>query len=73
MSEEDLWERAAACVQAAQASEDAKMRVILTCLGNFWIGLIHKRPDEIDHVTALTIAEVAQAQAELIEMRPTFH
>jgi hypothetical protein len=73
MSEDDLWERAAACVQAATATEDAKMRTVLTHLGNFWIGLMHKKPNEIDHHTAITIAEVARAQAELIETQPTFH
>ena len=30
MSEEDLLERAAACVQAAQATQDVKMCVVLT-------------------------------------------
>lgn len=73
MSEEDLWEKAAACVQAAHATPDLKMRAVLTCLGNYWISLLHNKPDEIDHDTALTIAEVARAQAELIETQPTFH
>jgi hypothetical protein len=73
MSEDDLWERAADCVQAVQATQDAKMRTVLTYLEKFWIGLVHKKPDKIDHDTALTIAEVARVQTELIRTRPTFH
>jgi hypothetical protein len=73
MFEDDLWERAAACIQAAQATQDLKMRAVLTCLGNFWIGLIYKKPHGIDHGTALSIAEVARVQAELIGTQPTFH
>jgi hypothetical protein len=48
------------------------MRTILTYLGNFWICLIHT-PYAIDDDMALTIAELARAQAELIGRRPTFH
>jgi len=73
MSEEDLWEQAAACVQAAQATPDLKIRAVLTGLGNFWIGLLHTKSGELDPATAITIAEVARAQAELIETHPTFH
>ena len=73
MFEDELWERAAACIQAAQATQDAKMCAVLTCLGNFWIGLIHQKPDHVNHDTDLSIAEVARIQAELIGTRPTFH
>jgi hypothetical protein len=72
MSEDDLWERAAACVQAANATQDVKMRAVLESFGNFWIGLIHTL-HAIDDDMALTITQVASVQAELIGGRRTFH
>jgi hypothetical protein len=72
MSEDELWERAAACVQASEVTQDPKMRSVLTCLGNFWLCLIHT-PCAMDDDMALTIAEVARVQVELIGRRPTFH
>ncbi len=73
MSEEDLWDKAAACVEAAHTTPDPKTRVVLTHLGNFWIRLIHEKPYGVDRHTATTIAEVAWIQAELIATQPTFH
>jgi hypothetical protein len=73
MSKDDLWERAAACVQAAYATPDPKRRALLAYLGNFWISLVEMEPLEIDEAAARNIAAIAQIQAELIEGRPTFH
>ena len=73
MSKEDLWERAAACVQAAYATRDPKRRALLAYLGNFWISLVEIASIEIDDAAARNIAAIAEMQAELISGRPTFH
>jgi hypothetical protein len=70
---DDLWERAAACVQAAYATTDPKRRALLAYLGNFWISLVEMDPTEIDEAAARNIAAIAEMQAELIASRPTFH
>ena len=35
MSQRDLWDKAAACARAAEASDDPTRREVLTCLGEF--------------------------------------
>jgi hypothetical protein len=73
MSKDDLWERAADCVQAAYATPDPKRRALLAYLGNFWISLVEMEPLELDEAAARNIAAIAQIQAELIGGRSTFH
>jgi hypothetical protein len=73
MSKDDLWERAAACVQAAYATPDPKRRALLAYLGNFWISLVEMDSLEIDAAAARNIAALAQMQADLIASPPTFH
>jgi hypothetical protein len=73
MSQNDLWEKAVACVKAAHASSDPKRRAILICLGGFWLNLAQVNPVEIDDEMAINIAAAEQMQAELIETSPTLH
>jgi hypothetical protein len=73
MSQNDLWEKAVACVKAAHASSDPKRRAILICLGGFWLNLAQMDPDAIDEELASNIAAAEQMQAELIETSPTLH
>ena len=73
MSQNDVWEKAAACVRAARETSDPRKRATLICLGGFWLNLARVNPFEIDDEMADNIATMEQIQADLIESSPTVH
>lgn len=73
MSENDVWEKAAACVRAARETSDPKRRATLICLGGFWLNLARVDPFEIDDEMADHIATMEQMQADMMDASHTVH
>jgi hypothetical protein len=72
MSQRDLWDKAATCALAAQATSDPKKREILTYLGEFWINLANENP-YLDDQMASDLAVIEKMQTELIGAASTSH
>jgi hypothetical protein len=70
MSQRKLWDKAAACTLAAQATNDPKRREILTCLRELWINLANANPDDR---TVAEIAVIERMHDELLGTAATRH
>jgi hypothetical protein len=67
MSQKDLWERAAECVQAIEATSDPARREMLTHLQTLWTNLANEspflRPDNLDE----QIGAIGRIHSDLIQ------
>jgi hypothetical protein len=72
MSQRDLWDKAAACARAANASSDPERCELLLYLGQFWVNLANVDPF-LDDDMAVDIAMIERVQVELLGRGPTSH
>jgi hypothetical protein len=71
MSQHDLFERAAECTRAIDATGDPEKLEMLTTLRSMWINLANDSLLLGERVVADQAAKIADLHAELV--RPTIH
>jgi hypothetical protein len=68
MSQRDLWEKAAECARAIEATGDPLQREMLTHLQTLWTNLANEspfmRPDNLEE----QIAAISEIHADLIQI-----
>jgi hypothetical protein len=65
----DLWDKAAECTRAIQATNDPKMREMLTHLRALWIGLAQDSQTPGVGAPAEHVATLAEIHADLARAR----
>ena len=70
MSQRYLWEKAAECTRAIEATSDSKVRKILIHLRTLWINLANERAILSDAALAEQVAAVTRIHADLTRAAP---
>ena len=65
MSQTDLWDKAAECTRAIEATSDPKVRELLINLRTLWINLANERAILSDAALAEHVAAVTRIHADL--------
>ena len=66
MSADESWKNAKVCARAALATSDPIRRDILVHLAEFWLTLAHHDTSQITEATAVDLAVIEQAQANIL-------
>jgi hypothetical protein len=67
MSQRDLWEKAAECARAIEATSDPTQREMLTHLQTLWTNLANESPFLVDAKLADKIAAISGIHIDLIQ------
>jgi hypothetical protein len=70
MSQRDLWDKAAECTRAIEATSDPRVREILIHVRTLWINLANERAILSDAALAEQVAAVTRIHADLTRAAP---